>query len=197
MACSVLSLVVFLSFCIPRGGGGGGNDCVCMCVLAHLCLFVIASVMSFVIWPCWCVHLLFCGLPCQCVRVWMCVYICACAVSFSVVASRWSVFLFSGSAPGACSQALHHASQCWGAPERRGQTEEALRRGDCSPAGTVFFSDFRVLHVGKKWESTQCSATMYLKFSPWANSINLFQALTQKITSHSRTFDWIPIWCVA
>lgn len=69
----------------------------------------------------------------------VCVPVCC-----SVVASPWSVFLFSGSAASAGGQALHHASQRRAAPERPGQTEEALRRGDRPPAGTQRSFDLRV-----------------------------------------------------
>ena len=84
MACSVFSLVVFLSSCIPRGGGGVGIDCVCArlcCVCTPLtacaCLWL-ASVMSFVIWPRWCASaILWFALP-LCVCVCACIYLFAC-----------------------------------------------------------------------------------------------------------------------
>ena len=116
-------------------------------VFARLWMLVpplwLASVMSFVIWPRWCAPaILWFALP-SCVRT--CVHLSVCVPACcSMVASPWSVFLFSGSAAGAGGQALHHASQRWAAPERPGQTEEALWRRDCTSAGTQLSYDFQV-----------------------------------------------------
>lgn len=70
----------------------------------------------------------------------LCVNTSVCVPVRSVVASPWSVFLFSGSAAGACGQALHHAGQRRAAPEHAGQAEEALWGGDCSSAGKLISS---------------------------------------------------------
>lgn len=144
MASSVFSLVVFLSLCIPRGGGVG-IDCAFVCVCDCLCLFVIGfcDVISDLTSPVCVCRFVFClAVVCACVHAYISVCVLACC---SVVASPWSVFLFSGSFAGAGGQALHHASQRRVAPEHPGQAEEAIWRGDRSPAGTQLSYDFKVL----------------------------------------------------
>lgn len=139
MACFVFSLVVFLSFCIPRGGVGTG--CVWMHVFCLrtsdcLCLFVIGFrdvICDLTSLMCVC-HFVVC-LAIVCVYISVCVPVCC-----FVVASPWTVFLFPGGAARAGGQALHHAGQCRAAPEHAGQAEEALWGGDRSSAGKLDFT---------------------------------------------------------
>lgn len=77
-----------------------------------------------------CVSVLVCGCP------W-CWFVVAVAFVIAVVAFPWSVFLFPGSASCPRCQALYDAGHRGDAPVSLGQSEEKIRRGDCSAAGVL------------------------------------------------------------
>lgn len=100
MACSVFSLVVFLSFCIPLGGGVG-IDCPCLCVLV-LCLHASECLCLLVIGFCDVIRDLT-SLVCAChfmvclaiMRAYVRAFICLCAcVLLRGCLSLVSIFIF-------------------------------------------------------------------------------------------------------
>lgn len=107
-----------------------------------------------------------------------CLYIHVCvAACCSVVASPWSVFLFSGSAAGAGGQALHHASQRRAAPEHPGQAEETLWRGDCSPAGTQISYGFMLLPAVRYSEQSSVMMCRHFQTFPSITRCIIFKKL--------------------
>lgn len=122
-----------------------------------------------------CVSVLVCGCP------W-CWFVVAVAFVIAVVAFPWSVFLFPGSASCPRRQALYDAGHRGDAPVSLGQSEEEIRRGDCSAAGvlvcvrqTVYF-----------W-LPGCLINSVLNFINWTSTLSFLTRVLQHATELVKT----------
>lgn len=137
MACSVFSLVVFLSFCIPRGRGRGvGIGCVCLCVRVRalvlclhtsdcLCLFVIGFCdvicdLTSLVCVCHFVVCLAIVRACSFICLRACVLLCGCLSLVSIFIFRKCCLCWRPSTA-SCKPTLSCTRASW--PSRRNALE--------------------------------------------------------------------------